>query len=437
MPFVVMPDFQVHAMVSSKITGAATLTIHPLVTEANRERWEAYSQSTYREWMEESSKYDRKVNPKLYVDQRDTAVEKDLSKENQRWNVTGIVPHIWQKFEGNNSDAPASKSPRYFPEWQRAPSSDYNPFTNLDMASHPVFRSSIEGMLETDHPVLTDVTDASFLVNKYDRRFPAAEQKEPHSYLLQPIYDDLEANSTAVGFLSAFLRWGIFFENVLPEYETGIMIVLYGSCGRQFSYILNGYSAEFLGNGDLHDVKYDNLKHDFEIAPFARLEESEEGEFCQYSARIYPSDAWKERFYTGQPFLYATAVTGCFLITTILFVIYDLLVQRRQRKVLDTAERSGAIVSSLFPANVRDTLMKEAKKDDSMTSIVMNGKDKSRLDTSENIYGSSPIAEFFPASTIMFAGTPDTSPLLFLLSSLPLPNVSFCIRYCWVYPMVW
>ena len=423
MPFVIMPDFQVHALVSSQITGAATLTIHPLVTEENRERWESFSQSTYYEWMEESSNYDRTVNPKLYVDRLTTGTEADRAKESQRWNVTGIVPRIWKEIEGNVSGTPVSTAPQYFPEWQRAPSSDYNPFTNLDMASHPLFKRSIEGMLETDHPVLTDVTDASFLVKKYDRRFPAEDQAEPHSYLLQPIYDDLEVNSTAVGFLSAFLRWGTFFENVLPEYETGIMVVLYGTCGRQFSYILNGYSADFLGNGDLHDMEYDNLKRDFEIAPFARLnEESGEEKYCQYSARIYPSDLWKERFYTGEPFWYAAGVTGCFLATTVAFVLYDVLVQRRQRKVLDAAERSGAIVSNLFPAKVRDTLMKEAKQDKSMSSIMMKDKENGGPSFSENIFGSSPIAEFFPASTIMFAGTSDVfSPSLFISQPIRLP----------------
>lgn len=401
-PFVVIPDFQVHALVASQITGAATLTIHPLVSEDDKDKWETFSQDTYMGWMEESSIYDSQVNPDLYIDQRKTSMEKDINKEDQRWNVTGIVPHIWKEVDGNLSGIPAASEIQYFPEWQRAPLSDYNPFTNLDMASHPVFQNTIEGMIETDHPVLTDVTDASFLLNKYDRRFSPEQQKEPHSYLLQPIHDDLKLDRNTVGFLSAFLRWGTFFENVLPEYETGIMIVLHGTCGRQFSYILNGNHAEFLGDGDLHNVAYDDIKLDFEIAPFARLEDS----YCQYSARIYPSDTWTERFYTTQPIRYAAAVTCCFIVTVILFVIYDILVQHRQKKVMDTAERSSAIVSNLFPATVRHTLMKEALNDDSVTEfadVTSNGVVEVSPATSKSIFGSDPIAELFPESTIMFA----------------------------------
>lgn len=36
-PFVVFPDFQVHAMVSNQITGASTLTVNPIVETKDRE----------------------------------------------------------------------------------------------------------------------------------------------------------------------------------------------------------------------------------------------------------------------------------------------------------------------------------------------------------------------------------------------------------------
>lgn len=403
-PFVVIPDFEVHAQVSSQITGAATLTIHPLVTHSDRPKWEQFSQATYEQWMQESNDYDRTVHPELYLDTRKMDVTRSANKESQRWNVTGIIPRIWTDPDKDGKGAIAPPADQYFPEWQRAPAPDYSPFTIMDMGSHPEFGRTIQGMLETDHPVLTVVTDASFLIDKYDRRFPAEEQKEPHSYLLQPLYDDLNLNRTAIGFLSAFLRWGTFFENVLPEHERGVMIVLFGTCGRKFSYILNGYDAVFIGKGDLHDSEYDELSVDFEIVPFAKLEDTiGEQKHCQYSARIYPSDAWKERFYTQQPLQYAAAVTCCFIITAILFVIYDWLVQNRQKKVLDTAERSTAIVSNLFPSGVRETLMKEAIQEDSQSRHLARGKTSGALSTSETIFGSSPIAELFPESTIMFA----------------------------------
>lgn len=40
----------------------------------------------------------------------------------------------------------------------------------------------------------------------------------------------------------------------------------------------------------------------------------------------------------------------------VVFVLYDFYVERRQKLVMNKAERSSAIVSSLFPSTVRDRL---------------------------------------------------------------------------------
>ena len=46
-------------------------------------------------------------------------------------------------------------------------------------------------------------------------------------------------------------------------------------------------------------------------------------------------------------------------------MLYDRIVERRQALVLKTAVKSAAIVSSLFPENVRDRLMDEATRQQS------------------------------------------------------------------------
>jgi hypothetical protein len=215
-PFVVIPDFQIHALVSNQMTGAATLTIHPLVKEMDRKEWERFSVENFFEWMKRAHDYDDgKANPNLYVHQsQNHGKMNSLEKEKDRWNVTGIIPYIWKFDEGNFSGLPTETSDMYFPEWQRAPATDFIPFTNLDMLSHPAFKTTTKAMLKYDRPVVTEVTDASFLLTKYDGRFVEKEKEKPHSYLLQPIYDNHEVNRTPVAILSSFLRWGTFFSNV-------------------------------------------------------------------------------------------------------------------------------------------------------------------------------------------------------------------------------
>jgi len=43
----------------------------------------------------------------------------------------------------------------------------------------------------------------------------------------------------------------------------------------------------------------------------------------------------------------------------LLFVLYDTVVKRRQARLINTAEKSLAIVNSLFPETVRDRLMEK------------------------------------------------------------------------------
>ena len=150
----------------------------------------------------------------------------------------------------------------------------------------------------------------------------------------------------------------------------------------------------FLGEGDKHDPKYDEMKksssvyrvygeennvkemdghhlmrwlqgdahgddqHHGHIHDHAYGDNFEDGEHIDYILHIYPSDDLYNTFNTSQPRIYSLAVSLVFLVTVISFLVYDFLVERRQKKLLDSAERSGKIVSSLFPAMVRDRLFK-------------------------------------------------------------------------------
>lgn len=79
-----------------------------------------------------------------------------------------------------------------------------------------------------------------------------------------------------------------------------------------------------------------------------------------FTIHIYPSDDFYNTFNTSQPRVYSLAVSLVFVVTVISFIVYDILVEKRQKKLLDSAERSGKIVSSLFPAMVRDRLFKQS-----------------------------------------------------------------------------
>ena len=475
-PFVVFRDFQVQGMVSNQVTGASTLTLHPIVRARERQAWEVFSAEEAPKWLRRAHMiYDEQVNENLYHAGNKTA-EAQLREEkleilykDDKWDREGAVtPYLWL-YNDDLQRAVDYDDTFYAPKWQQAPAEDLNPTTNQNVAHIGNARQVILGLAKYDQPAMTvSGTDDSVLTNHYYPEAPLAvsqgglrklqeEQEQadtedgvvqegtdgyyqegtPHSYLLQPIHDNLFANRTVVGFLSAYLQWDSLFKEAVPETVTEpILLVLDGTCENQtMTFELVGNQVFFLGEADLHDPHFESMRRDVAFDALAvDTTTQEEDLFCRYSARVYPSEAWAASHFSDMPIVYAVLVICCFLITTILFAVYDILVQKRQDLVMESAAKTSAIVTSLFPSNVRDRLLEELKPAQSTQEKLkqslchppgscgpgpFNNVDSSGhftpqtrrnssgslgagVETSEMIFGSKPIADLFPATTILF-----------------------------------
>ena len=84
-------------------------------------------------------------------------------------------------------------------------------------------------------------------------------------------------------------------------------------------------------------------------------------EYCPYSIHVYPSLELENLYYSNAPIRYTLAVALIFISTTIVFLLYDCFVEGRQKRVMDVALESRAIISSLFPAVVRDRLFQQKR----------------------------------------------------------------------------
>jgi len=113
-------------------------------------------------------------------------------------------------------------------------------------------------------------------------------------------------------------------------------------------HLMRWLQGDFINDGHNDDHGHDHAS-----------DHSDE-EHIDFMIHIFPSDDFYNTFNTDQPRIYSLAVSLVFLVTVISFIVYDCLVERRQKKLLDSAERSGKIVSSLFPAMVRDRLFNHA-----------------------------------------------------------------------------
>jgi hypothetical protein len=141
-----------------------------------------------------------------------------------------------------------------------------------------------------------------------------------------------------VAALSAILPFHNYFTNLVPSGVNGIYVVVRNSCSQVITYQLDGNDAIYMGPGDLHDTRFDYLE---ETSGFATLGDMEGtttvDDYCSYSLHVYPSPELQSEYRTYMPMVYSGAVVLIYLFTSAFFVLYDILVQRRQAKVMDTA----------------------------------------------------------------------------------------------------
>ena len=195
------------------------------------------------------------------------------------------------------------------------------------------------------------------------------------------------------------------------------------------TYQIENSEIVFRGYGDFHDAAYGiheiaaNLTISI-LAPKSEGEESSENDGgaandqCFYTLHLYPSDDFAKNNLTSRPTTFTIAVVVIFVGISTVFIIYDLMVEGRQAKLMSLAVRSGEIVNSLFPAAVRDRLMVNKKG-----GAKSSGHNKEYNERDEQLAGmtavfqavgitpggntglltdSTPIADLFPKSTVLF-----------------------------------
>ena len=273
---------------------------------------------------------------------------------------------------------------------------------------------------------------------------------DPMGFVLIPVYDTFEVSTrNVVAVMKSAIHWRTYFRNILPSNINGITVVLENKCDGFYTYELQGAEAYVVGEGDQHDLTYNKWVRSTEVtldvledgtATGLRFNQGE----CPYSLHVYPTEEFYEGIVTHDPIIITFAVGMVFFFTIILFLFYDRLVERRQRLILAKATQSTAIVSSLFPKQIRDRLLQTGgDKNGKNASMPMapNYRLKTFLsgNTEDHESNNQPIADLFVNCTVLFAGKcrtlvsdrKQTRPVLtsFLLDLL------IYHRYCWFHGM--
>jgi class 3 adenylate cyclase len=340
-PLVQFPDWGALASQVIRVTGASYLGFTTLVTDQDRTAYEQFS-SQNQEWIQKALNFTK-----------DPFQEDDDEEQIQ---VSPFIFHFNQDTM-NYSSAPSAEV--YAPVTQIAPLSKYNTTLHQDSFQMPQYKRVFDGMVQAKQAILSEVLG---LEGTGD--YPA-----PVSCMIAPIYDRLlgpaeEARSSSkkdgsggamlVGAITGEIPWHSYFSNLVPQGINGMILVVKNTCHQQISYQINGPEVIYLGLGDLHDPAYDHYEHHEEFTAFRSIKE------CTYTLHIYPSDEFVTRYQTKRPVKFAVSVVLIFVLVSLVFMIYDWIVERRQERILTTANRNDAMIASLFPPNVRQRLMEEA-----------------------------------------------------------------------------
>mmetsp|Transcript_32070 Transcript_32070/g.47359 ORF Transcript_32070/g.47359 Transcript_32070/m.47359 type:complete len:1480 (+) Transcript_32070:183-4622(+) len=267
------------------------------------------------------------------------------------------------------------------PSWQIAPLMGKEGKLLYNEYSSKTRRRAIDTMLKTKGAALTEILYG----NDDDHHF----YPDPSSIMLYPVFDSFESKDNMVGFVAVTFSWIGSFWNILPENVQGIIAEIETSTGQISSFRVDGNFGTFLGYGEFPELKDNSMKvsssvygiHENDVHRRGLWDTSERTEMVLH---IYPSQMFKDSYITNQPMIYSLAVSMVFLVTVIAFLIYDVLVEKRQKKLLTNAEQSGKIIYSLFPAMVRDRLFKQST---SPLGIAENGAEEEKNEEERGVRG--------------------------------------------------
>jgi len=386
-PFVRVPNWYLKIETLVPLIGVKEpiLAFAPIVEEHQRGMWAGYS-------MQEAPKYYEET---IIARKSNDTVEKFM-------NAT--IPFIHNYDVQNNFiPAPVMGPLPSLPAWQTHPLGVGHvgvTHTNLDISEFPQIATLIHitnATRKTSMDFNTDVREAS-------------------NSIIQPVFEgvDLKSeDSKMVGFVWLTMRWLDYFQDLLVEGVDGIVVVLRSSCSRVkynvgnsskeepsetvASYLVNGPKAEYLGNFDAHDSQYDGLGVTKVLVDLG-IDSSKiaEGECVPtLTLHLYPTEEFEARYLDNKALYYTAAVLLIFLFTSMVFILYDFFVGRRQRSVMDRIMKQDKIVSNVFPTAIRERLYdgrKSSSGDDLLGPLDFDG------DTSD-----APLADLFPNTTVMFA----------------------------------
>jgi len=416
--FVTVPHTEYNLGASRETSQALVLGYVPTVQGKNFELWSVYAEEN-KDWMIEA--WEANPSSSLQAEQEALGAEAAL-----------VFPVIWDKrmfdekgqeivmnstaCDGTEQVAPARveqvpedpKNGPASPIWLLSPppNPDLPSRENFNMQSDAVFRGAVDIIEEWRTPTFHDICSSTKWFN------PAAYPEKVDTLVVAPVFENFDEDAPIVGHYFAVVPWKVFFQDELVEGTDPVIAVVSSTCGRKVTFEINGHEATLLDEDDVHDSAYDHLEMAAPFADFAH-------DSCQYTISVYPTKTYEATYISSNPWQYMLAVFAIFIFTSLAFLIFDCLIQRRQRRLVATARKQGALVSSLFPKSIQKQLMEDLEETDNkkfrfnksgtaglrsyLNDELLESTDPTSRNETSRDKTTKPIADLFPETTIMFA----------------------------------
>jgi class 3 adenylate cyclase len=380
-PFVTVPNFEAQVRHIGKLANVENIAFAPIVSAEDRQEWEnVYVPQEIFKWRAESLATNMLFDLPPNVSSAEFTVagkdnyegQPDFSKGYSKQIVESRYSPDGLKFYIVNGEGP------FMPWWQTAP---YQYGTNvglinLDLDIDPTFDNNLIAILSKGKAGLGKVATSGY-----------GNTDNPASGFYYPVLEGIADNSTAVGSLGTLIFWLPYFADILPQDAVGFVGVLRNTCNQSFTFRIDGSEVTFVGDGDLHDSKYNYLMHEVSFLELVNksIESKDylglpiDADGCQYILTIYASADLEAEYKSNKPVLYTVVAMMIFLVTSLLFLLYDRLAHGNEIN----QKKLG--------------LVTEGSKESRLQSF-LNGENADIAGGSDE-----PIADNFPNCTVMFA----------------------------------
>eukprot|EP00523_Entomoneis_sp_CCMP467_P019712 CAMPEP_0168820572 /NCGR_PEP_ID=MMETSP0726-20121227/8918_1 /TAXON_ID=265536 /ORGANISM="Amphiprora sp., Strain CCMP467" /LENGTH=1298 /DNA_ID=CAMNT_0008873087 /DNA_START=52 /DNA_END=3948 /DNA_ORIENTATION=- len=369
-PFISYQDFDSRCKGPIFLSDASSIKFAPLVKSADHGDWEGWATQSYEpqpssepeDGVEFFSSY-RSVDQGIFAFNGGFA--QDVVAD------ASLLSPVWQMYPAHGNQASGLIG------------------TMFDEISNDVRNHTIESMLGCFGATMTPFQYGDTSGNDF------VTYTVPRATVYYPIFGNDGVQSTSVTGSVAFeFSWEALLNNVLEEGTRDIVAVIENSCGGEHSFNVRGKTASFMGVGDLHDDDvdgYESVSSSYTAFNelFAEHRRLTAIDPCSYRVNLYATVSYKDYYVGSDPEVYRGIVLAVFIFVVAIFILYDCLVERRQSRVVTAAQRSDAIVRSLFPSNVRNRLYEQAKAKE----LAEREREKEAWKNSKNMSSNSSLGE--------------------------------------------